>query len=318
MTSKPITILCDTRNDRKAMLRVNHSLKPLEKADAEKQHFETDKLARSSNPAMRKRALDGKSVMQRKLCEVCNNAVFSRAMAWRSRVVPSVTEYLALQERYECNRMELQRDKRAVGSPSRICRGAHMKRNPISLPAVYFAPSLAVEWHRHLLHWACALLGAFYKRRPTSKPGLDCCALDRAEICAGIANKFPLSFRWHTVGQPMEHRWSTTVRVPLCHCTARCVPSTSCSRAALHVAPHALRQWQARRASRWGRSLPTGDAGKHPKTCPAQNQKVFAIKAKRGKTETFPAIGAFRWLRDSSFSRANLAPVIHEKTFAPA
>jgi hypothetical protein len=30
----------------------------------------------------------------------------------------------------------------------------------------------------------------------------------------------------------------------------------------------------------------------------------------------FPAIRASRWLRDSSFSRATLARVIHERTFA--
>lgn len=108
----------------------------------------------------------------------------------------------------------------------------------------------------------CALdRSAFYKRRPTPKPGLDFCPRDSAEISAGISNKFPLGFRWRAVGQPMERRWSTTVRVPPCHCTARGVPSTYCSRAALHVAARGLRQWQARRASRWGNLLPIGDAG---------------------------------------------------------
>ena len=154
----------------------------------------------------------------------------------------------------------------------------------------------------------------FYKRRPTPKPGLDFCTRDRAEISDGISNKFPLGFRWRAVGQPMERRWSTTVRVPPCHCTARCVPSTYCSRAALHVAPRALRQRQARRASRWGRSLPTGDAGNRRKTCPAQNQEFCATKAKRGKSQPVRATSGLGGLRVFGFLRATLAPVIQQPT----
>ena len=150
----------------------------------------------------------------------------------------------------------------------------------------------------------------FYKRRPTPKPGLDFCTRDRAEISDGISNKFPLGFRWRAVGQPMERRWSTTVRVPPCHCTARCVPSTYCSRAALHVAPHALRQRQARRASRGGRSLPTGDTENRRETCPAQNQEFCATKAKRTKSQPARATLGPGERRDLGFLRATLAPVI--------
>jgi len=154
----------------------------------------------------------------------------------------------------------------------------------------------------------------FYKRRPTPKPGLDFCSPDCAEISAGISHKFPLGFRWRAVGQPMERRWSTTVRVPPCHCTARCVPSTYCSRAALHVAPRALRQRQARRVSRWGDSLPTGDRGNHRKTCPAQNEEFFASKAKRRNWLVTRAMFDLDGLRDSGFSRATFAPVIQDNT----
>ena len=154
----------------------------------------------------------------------------------------------------------------------------------------------------------------FYKRRPTPKPGLDFCPRDCAETSACISDEFPQGVRWCAARQPMGCRGSIMVRVPPSHCTVRCVPSTYCSRAALHVAPHALRLWQARRASRWGRSLPTGDAENRRETCPAQNEEFCTTKAKRAKSEILPATHAFRWLRDSSFSRASLAPVIDGET----
>jgi hypothetical protein len=211
-----------------------------------------------------------------------------------------------------------------------------MKRNPISLPAVYFAPSLPVEWHRDLLDWACALLGAFYKRRPTPKPGLDlsdhrlCSLLFRflctvlpslcrkdATAVADLSQILPPVYRGRSEREPsadcMVCRWSTTVRVPPCHCTARCVPSTYCSRAALHVAPHALRQWQARRASRWGRFLPKSDTANRQKTCPALNQEFCATKAKRGKSKPVLSTARLSEVRDFDFSRATLAPVIQGK-----
>ena len=155
----------------------------------------------------------------------------------------------------------------------------------------------------------------FYKRRPTPKPGLDFCPRDCAEISDGFSDKFPLGFRWRTAGHPMSCCWSTTVRVPPCHCTARCVPSTYCSRAAaLHVAPRALRQWQARRASRWGRSLPTGETGNRRKTCPAQNQEFCATKAKRTKLQPVRETIGLGECRDLGFLRATLARVIQGKS----
>jgi hypothetical protein len=155
---------------------------------------------------------------------------------------------------------------------------------------------------------------AFYKRRTTPKPGLDlvehrlCTYLPtfcrkRAAAIADLSQILPQTYR------------RRAEREPSADCMACCARSMSCSRAALHIAPCSLRQGQAaRRASRWGRSLPTGDAGKRRKTCPAQNQEFCATKAKHAKSEIVPAIRASRWLRDSSFSRATLARVIEGET----
>ena len=184
----------------------------------------------------------------------------------------------------------------------------------------------------------CALdRSAFYKRRTTPKPGLDlsdhrlCSLLFRflctvlpslcgkdATAVADLSQILPPVYRGWAEREPsadcMVCRWSTTVRVWPCHCTARCVPSTYCSRAALHVAPHALRQGQARNTSRWGRSLPKSDAGNHRKTCPAQNQEFCATKAKRGKSQPVLSIPRLGEVRDLGFLRATLAPVIEGRS----
>ena len=63
----------------------------------------------------------------------------------------------------------------------------------------------------------CALdRSAFYKRRPTPKPGLDSCPRDCAEISAGISDKFPLGFRWRAVGQPRCVCRRAIVRLAAC------------------------------------------------------------------------------------------------------
>jgi hypothetical protein len=160
----------------------------------------------------------------------------------------------------------------------------------------------------------CALPSAFYKRRITPKPGLKfmehrlCTHLPRfcrkhAAAVADLSQMLPPTYR------------RRAKREPSADCMACCARSMSCSRAALHIAPCSLRQGRAaRRASRWGRSLPTVDAGNRRKTCPAQNQEFFATIAKHAKSEIVPAIPPSRWLRDSSFSRATFAPVIHGQT----
>lgn len=167
----------------------------------------------------------------------------------------------------------------------------------------------------------CALdRSAFYKRRTTPKLCLDFRCSNRrffAQRLCRCVQRFcrkhaaAIADLWQILLQTYRRR---AEREPSADCMACCARSMPCSRAALHVAPRALRQWQARRASRWGRSLPTGDAGNRRKTCPARNQEFCATKAKRGESEMFPAIRAFRWLRDSSFWRATLAPVIQGKT----
>jgi len=163
----------------------------------------------------------------------------------------------------------------------------------------------------------------FYKRRPTPKPGLDlrcnnrrffaqrlCRCLPRfgrkhAAAIADLSQILPQTYRRRIADVPSVSRAPIVWRAVRGQCPARGLRST------FH---RALRQWQARRASRWGRSLPTGDAGNCRKTCPAQNQQFCATKAKRGKSEIFPAICALCWLRDSSFSRATLARVIEGET----
>ncbi len=155
---------------------------------------------------------------------------------------------------------------------------------------------------------------AFYKRRTTPKPGLN---LSEHRLCTCL----PRFCRKHAAAMadlsqilPQTCR-RCAEREPRADCTACCARSMSCSRAALHIAPCSLRQGQAaRRASRWGRSLPTGDAGNRRKTCPEQNEEFLAIIAKDEESEIPTAIRASRWLRDSSFSRATLARVIEGET----
>jgi hypothetical protein len=161
----------------------------------------------------------------------------------------------------------------------------------------------------------CALdRSAFYKRRTTPKPGLD---LAEHRLCACL----PRFCRKHAAAiadlsqmLPQMYR-RCAKREPSADCMACCARSMSCSRAALHIAPCSLRQGQAaRRASRWGRSLPTGDAGNRRKTCPAQNQEFRATKAKRTKSQPARATLGLGERRDLGFLRATLAPVIEGKS----
>ncbi len=160
----------------------------------------------------------------------------------------------------------------------------------------------------------CALdRSAFYKRRTTPKFSLEFRCNNRRFFAQRLCRCVPRVGRKHAVAiadlsqiLPQTYRRSAE-REPSGDCVA------CCSRAALHVAPCALRQWQARRASRWGRSLPTGDAENRRKTCPAQNQEFCATKAKRGKSQPVRAISGLGGLRVFGFLRASLAPVIQGK-----
>jgi hypothetical protein len=163
-----------------------------------------------------------------------------------------------------------------------------------------------------LAHGLCSLLCRFLSRFLPKLCGKDAAAV------ADLYRVLPPVYRGCAKREPsadcMVCRWSTTVRVWPCHCTARCVPSTYCSRATLHVAPRALRLWQARNTSRGGRSLPKSDMGNRQKTCPAQNQEFCATKAKRGKSQPVRATSGLGGLRDLGFLRATLAPVIEGKS----
>ena len=168
----------------------------------------------------------------------------------------------------------------------------------------------------------CALdRSAFYKRRPTPKPGLD---LSDHRLC-GLLCKFVSRFLPKLCGKdasavadlsqilPQTYR-RCAEREPCFDSMACCARSMSCSRAALHIAPCSLRQGQAaHRASRGGRSLPIGDAGNRRKTCPALNQEFRATKAKRGKSQPARATSGLGGLRAFGFLRASLAPVIQGK-----
>ncbi len=161
----------------------------------------------------------------------------------------------------------------------------------------------------------CALdRSAFYKRRTTPKPGLKfvehrlCTCLPRfcrkhAAAISDLSQILPQTYR------------RCAEREPSADCMACCARSMSCSRAALHIAPCSLRQGQAaRRASRRGRSLPTGDAGNRRKTCPAQNEEFCTTKAKRKQSQPARATLGLGERRDLGFLRATLAPVIQGKS----
>jgi hypothetical protein len=162
---------------------------------------------------------------------------------------------------------------------------------------------------------------AFYKRRTTPNPGLDLsdhrlCSLLFRFLCTvlpSLCGKDATAIAdLSQVLPPVYRGW--TERVPSFDCTACCARSMSCSRAALHIAPCSPRQRQARRASRWGESLPTWDVANGPKTCLAQNQKCFANVANRTNFRMLRVQAAIRGFRDPGFSRATLAPVIQGET----
>ena len=200
----------------------------------------------------------------------------------------------------------------------RIPRGFRGKNRGISAPTTTTAWRYLDVKKVALVRWTAAH-GEIV--RPTPKPGLEVSAHGLCNLLCRFLSRFLPKLCGKDAAAvadlyrilPPVYR-GCAKREPSFDFMACCARSMSCSRAALHIAPCSPRQRQARRASRWGRSLPIGDAGNRRKTCPAQNQEFCATKAKRKKSQPARATLGLGERRDLGFLRATLAPVIQGET----